>query len=553
MRLNPFRRKSSASVNYAPSIPTEQNLGYNTPGNFTGSKSVTVKPYGSVKGLDWQRIASKSYESIWDSTETRAILKNIKHFAIGSGLRLQSNPAREILGISATDSQAAARRLETSWRLWSHSKDADHSRGNTYQQLQGIAFMSMLVWGEYFAIRRWSSDPSRMNPLTIQLIPPHQVCNPGTDIVYAAEKIGRVIKDGIETDASGREIAIYIRQFNRQKGYFFTRIPCQSTTGRQIVLHGFVAEEVGQVRGTPFLAPILHDAEKITDMILFELDSAAVNASMAGAITSDKDAPISMADMSKLGQGAGWAGTMIGSNSDTLPESTTLNPSPNITPVRTLDRGGIINQNLPPGHHYEGIDTKRPNLNIPEFIEKRMVYMTAALGIPLELVQMKFGQNYSASKASLELGWRIFEYLGSEFSADFNQPNYEAFVEAEIAAGSITAPGWSIPRIRAAWCSSNWIGLPMPSLNPLQETKAALERISGGLSNRELESSHLTATTFADNIDRITQENAALALANESIGVQNTGYQLGHEPVPGAESSAATVADDNPDAEPDAE
>jgi len=142
-----------------------------------------------------------------------------------------------------------------------------------------------------------------------------------------------------------------------------------------------------------------------------------------------------------------------------------------------------------------------------------------------------------------------------EFSADFNQPNYEAFVEAEIAAGSITAPGWSIPRIRAAWCSSNWIGLPMPSLNPLQETKAALERVSGGLSNRELESGRMTATTFADNIDRITQENAALALANESIGVQNTGYQLGREPVPGAESAAVVDdnSDDNPGAEPDAE
>jgi len=533
---NPFRRKS-ASVNLSPDIPNQSNLGYMTPGNFTGSKSVTVKNYGSVKGLDWQRIASKSYESIWDSTETRAILKNIKHFAMGSGLRLQSRPAREVLNISAEDSQSAARRLESIWRLWATSKDADHSRANTYQQLQGIAFMSMLVWGEYFAIRRWSSDSSRMNPLTIQLIPPHQVCNPGLDVVYAAEQAGRLIKDGIEFDATGRELAIYVKQFNRAKGYFYTRIPCQSATGRQIVLHGFVAEEVGQVRGTPFLAPILHDAEKITDMILFELDSAAVNASMAGAITSDKDAPLAFPDIAKLGIGAGWQGTSVGSSSTTDPDATTITPAPNITPIRIMDRGGVvINNELPPGYKYEGIDTRRPNLNIPEFIEKRMVYMTAALGIPLELVQMKFGQNYSASKASIELGWRIFEYLGSEFSADFNQPNYEAFVEAEIAAGSITAPGFSVPRIRAAWCASSWIGLPMPSLNPLQETKAATARIDAGLSNRELESERLTGTSFADNVDRLGIENAQMRMIGPAIS----------EPVatPAHEAPAADTEDD---------
>lgn len=240
---NPFRRKSAIN---SVAVPNQQNLGSAVPGYFTGSKSVAVKDYGSLKGQDWACIASKSYESIWDSTETRAILKNIKHFAMGAGLRLQSRPAREILNITAEESHSAARFLEASWRLWTHSKDADYSRANTYQQLQGIAFMCMLVWGEYFAIRRWSTDTSRMNPLTLQLIPPHQVCTPSPDLILAAERAGGSLKNGIEFDRTGKEIAIYIRQFSRTKGYYFTRIPCYSPTGRQIVLHGFVSEEVGQ-------------------------------------------------------------------------------------------------------------------------------------------------------------------------------------------------------------------------------------------------------------------------------------------------------------------
>ena len=512
--------KMFASQKQVP-IPRPSELPVVTPGNFTGSKSITTRDYGSLKGVDWLRTGTKSYESMWDSTHARSILKNIKHFAINSGLRLQSRPSAEILGITAESSMDFARRIEAAWRIWAQSKEASYDGGNSYQQLQGIAFFCMLVWGEFFAIRRWSSASNRINPLTIQLIPPHQVSQPTLDIVARVERAGNTLRNGIELDVTGREVAIYVKQISTRTGTTWTRIPCRSEkTGKQIVLHGFITEEVGQIRGTPFLAPILHDAEKITDMILFELDSAATNASMAGVVTSDKDAQIGAADFSAIGR-PGWQGTQLTS---TQGAPAIDDPTPTVMPVRELDRGGIVNQALPPGYKYEGIDTRRPNLNIPEFVEKLMTYMSASIGIPIELVQMKFGQNYSASKASIELGWRIFEYFGSEFSADFNQPNYEAWIEAEIASGNAIAPGWSSPRIRAAWSHAAWLGLPIPSLNPAVETRAALERISGGLSNRELESEKLTGTSFTDNANRLTLENQQIQKANDPIGRQSQGY-----------------------------
>jgi hypothetical protein len=53
-----------------------------------------------------------------------------------------------------------------------------------------------------------------------------------------------------------------------------------------------------------------------------------------------------------------------------------------------------------------------------------------------------------------------------------------------------------------------------PSLNPLQEAKAAEVNILGGLSNRELESNKITGTSFDENIDRLSYENPKLKEVN---------------------------------------
>jgi hypothetical protein len=49
---------------------------------------------------------------------------------------------------------------------------------------------------------------------------------------------------------------------------------------------------------------------------------------------------------------------------------------------------------------------------------------------------------------------------------------------------------------------SKWLGIPKPSLNPLQEAKAATERIANYSSNGEVESQHATGLSFEQNADR---------------------------------------------------
>lgn len=90
----------------------------------------------------------------------------------------------------------------------------------------------------------------------------------------------------------------------------------------------------------------------------------------------------------------------------------------------------------------------------------------------MEVVLKKFSNNYSASRGTLILCWRSAQIEGMEMSADFLDPVYEMWLSEEIAAGRISAPGWSDYRLRAAWLSCEWAGSPMPNIDPLKTAEA---------------------------------------------------------------------------------
>ena len=88
----------------------------------------------------------------------------------------------------------------------------------------------------------------------------------------------------------------------------------------------------------------------------------------------------------------------------------------------------------------------------------------------------------------------------------------------EIAASRIKAPGWESVVMRRAWLNCTWIGINMPSIDPLKEAKKATERIAQCLTTREWESKKYNGSEFTENIERLKDENAAVADAKKSLG-----------------------------------
>jgi len=479
---------------------------------FDGAKSISIdNNYQSLRGFDYSELQEKAYIAMWDSVQGRGILKQMRSLTINTGLKLQSMPEKEILKLTAEEANEKANIIEANFKLWRKQKECDYEEKNTFNQLEQIAFLSMLIFGEFFAILRYSDDEGRINPLQIQIIPPHMVTQPTFDMIEKATNRGNRVEDGIELDKQGREVAIYTYNENEtkiEKQYKRLEVYGKNTK-RKMILHGFIYEEPGQIRGIPFLAPIIQELTKITDLELAELDSASVNASLAGAIKRVAD----VVNNQKLNNmGLGW------SDEELLNE---IDKSEKIKPAkyeeRKITRGGFVLQNLEAGESLDTIDTKRPNLNIPAMIDKIMEYACPAIGISLEAVKMLFGQNYSASKGALELNWRNFQFLIQNFSSDFEQEVFIGFMWGAIAKGDIIAAGFENPIIRAAWTNAYWSGLPIPSLNPFVEAKAAELRVNNGFSNRENEAQNSTGTSFDDNIERLQQENQKLVEANQPI------------------------------------
>ena len=90
----------------------------------------------------------------------------------------------------------------------------------------------------------------------------------------------------------------------------------------------------------------------------------------------------------------------------------------------------------------------------------------------LEVLKMIFGDNYSASRGTLLLVYRVIDMKRDRMDTDLISPVYEAWLSGEIASGRISCPGWQDPRLRAAWTSHRLHGAPMPNIDPNSTAKA---------------------------------------------------------------------------------
>jgi capsid protein len=135
--------------------------------------------------------------------------------------------------------------------------------------------------------------------------------------------------------------------------------------------------------------------------------------------------------------------------------------------------GSVLIGNLRRGDKIKYLQDTSPSQNFDTFIGSFFSSIAASTGWSIETVLKKFNNNYSASRATLILCWRVANIQRLEMNSDFDNPIYEMWLSEEIAAGRISAPGFSDPLLKAAWLNCEWAGIPMPSIDPLKNMQAA--------------------------------------------------------------------------------
>lgn len=485
---NPVAVHSHGS--YDSTLTTGASNGSKYPGGLTG---------GHYQRLGHSGIRLQARSALQDSPQARSFVERKTDAIASTGLRLEPTPDTDVLGMNKEQATLWGRDVAARFDLWATDKKQNRSGTISFAQAQWAYTFYKERDNDIFVRLYYTKDKQLQNPLQFSFIDPNQI--QGNEST-STSGIQHTIHNGIVQDARGRAIAYLVAVLDAENRYKVVEIPARTKGGRLQMLHGFRAEYAGQTRGYSKLAPILQELRNYTDFTLSHIQQAVGQTRLMGFVkpSVDEDAQ-EIFPPDRVG-GAGPAANLAvvpgaGAVVDhglaavtrlDLPEDTYTDPGP------------VFVQNLTKGSTIEFGKPNAPITTYPEFQEAFLESLSAVAGIPLEVVHMKFQNNFSASRATLLLFQRIVDIEREDMVTDFNAPIYKMWLSEEIAAGRVTAPGWSDPVLQAAWLKATWRGAPVPDIDPAKLAKARRDNIDMGVTSVERESQQHSGRSAADNI-----------------------------------------------------
>jgi len=448
---------------------------YGTGGDGSGwPHGLTV---GATLTLDHARLRQNARIAYHDSMPARAIVERWADIVPGVGLKFEAAPKAAALGITPEAAEAWGEQVSEAFDAYMGSKKFSLLEDETGYQSQRLVSIMQQRDGEYFARFNYSANPELLNPLQVSFVDASQIqgCH------YTTTDGTQLGDTGIVYDSVGREIAYKIQTFDYNSGEAkLVQVPAKGRRSkRRMMIHGFQKEYPGQVRGYSRLAHALQAFDSFSTFEHAHVKKAINDAAFVAFVKPSQNAPAVnfledyvAGPASPLTAPADPNDTTESNNTDVVnySEMNTVNLRPDSTIVMNLQAGEDLKE-------FKG---STPADNYAEFTDAFIKSLSSSMSMPVEVLQMQFKQNYSASRAALVLLWQVVELWRREMIADYLEPILEEWLAGEIAAGRISAPGWSDPRMRRAWLSGQWIGFPMPNIDPLKAAKAEREYASLG-------------------------------------------------------------------------
>lgn len=392
---------------------------------------------------------------------------------VGPGLKLNSQIDYEFLGMTLEESDALETVIEREFNYWADSENCDANRMCNFGELQGLAFLSMLMSGDCFGLLPMKKRAGAIYETTVKLIEADRVCNPQFN-----DFTNELLINGVEIDASGEVVAYHIADKHPNSSLTvrnnWRRIEKYGKkTGRMNILHLLELERPEQRRGVPLLAPVIEALKQIDRYTDAELMAAVINGMYSLFITTEAS------------QQNEFGGGFVDEDEEDDSKINIGNGS-----VNFLREGEQIQESNP----------GRPNANFDGFVTAIFRQIGVALELPYEVLMKHFTSSYSASRGALLEAWKMFKKRRTWLSKKFCQPIYNEWFAEAVALGRINAPGFfNDPLIRHAYTRAEWLGPTQGQLDPLKEVNAAEKRVDNGFSTRTKETQELTGGNFFDN------------------------------------------------------
>ena len=412
---------------------------------------------------------------------------------IGAGLRLSPWPDFRMLGKDDTWAQEWSLNVLSLWRTFAETTTADVTGRMNFGAMTQLVYRSLLQNGEALALPLWIERPGTRWSTCLQLVDVDRLSNPGNMTPTIC------VRGGVRMDDWGRPTNYYIRKMSTWPSMFFPAIggiageweciPATTEWGRKRVLHVYQQDRVDQTRGKPVLSPVIEQFRMLDSYQRAELQSAIVNALVAGII----ETPLDPATLSE----------MVGGDANAYLQAK--------NEYRVQLEGGTFIP-LYPGDKMTPFSPDRPAPQFAQFSEFVMRQIGTSLGLPYELLLKDFSKtNYSSARAALSESWRYFTVRRTWLSMMWAQPVYELWLEEAVNAGLVEAPNFY--EMLPFYTRAKWIGPGRGWLNPIQEAEAAQIRMATGISTLEAECAE-QGLDYNDVIDQRAKEKKQLQEAD---------------------------------------
>lgn len=448
-------------------------------------------PTGDLPTHELQIMRARSRDAFRGHPVARAALTRCRTNIVGTGLICRPAVDCATLGLSEEEGQELNGILLRFYEAWAEDPaECDAESTLDIYGLQALTLLSSMTSGDVFALTVMESRPGGTSEIKVQLIEADRISNPN-NAVDTTE-----CTQGVQIEGS-RPVGFWIRdthpgdrlKVSTAKWTYYSAFGAK--TGRRRVLHVWNDKErPGQLRGAPYLAPVLEPLKQIERYSGAELTAAVVSAMFTVFIERDKE-------------------LAFDENGDPV---TTMSDSADSVGNIELGNGAVVD--LLPGEKANSTNPGRPNANFDPFFMAVVKQIGAALELPVDELLLHYQSSYSAARAAMLQAWRFYTTRRWTLTQQFCQPLYSLVLDEGVASGRLRLPGYGDPVRRRAYSRALWIGPARGAMDELREAQAAAKRIETGVSNEAME----TAAMTGEDWDAVQTQRAREIARRRELG-----------------------------------
>lgn len=461
----------------------------------------TGDPYPGSFGLtknyvfvDYYTLRIRSVQLFKENPYARGIFERLLENEINTGLSLEANPIPLYTNLEEEETMSWIQKVESDFKIWAETPElCDYYKQRTFAQLQNALRFTALVSGDCLVILRINQKTKMPQ---IQLIDGSNVQSP---LAQECRK-GNIIRNGIEYDSLGRQVAYYVKQdcFNEigDNVLEYKRVAAVGEkSGRRIawLVYGNNTRLLNNDRGEPILSHVLYMLKDLDRYKDAEMRAAVINGMLPLFIKKSGETIGS----TPYGVGAMKTKTInIIDNESATKEVKELKITKNLP--------GMVFDELQAGEEPISFNTQRPNVNFEHFQDAIIDTIASSIGLPPEILRLKFQNNFSASRQANNEFSVYLQKRNYLFAQEFLQKIYEEKVVCSVLSGNLESKELyqaiidnDTTKIKA-WTNASWSGVSRPSVDIQKDVGAMAQALEYMLVSRDMACKRITGKSFND-------------------------------------------------------